>query len=165
MQSPYWRVVPVLILAHVLQTTWLSGPFWNLARPDLPFLVALSAALIGGLEIGVIMGVVAGALGGLAAAWHPGSFLVSRTIPTAILGALSTRFSVFHPIAPPLCAFVATLLSEFFFMMMSPTDFPVSWWIRHSIAVGITHAILIWPIFGLVVRLVKPPQRSLFTTP
>lgn len=165
MQSPFWRLIPVLILAHVLQTTWLAGPLWGLDRPDLPFLVALSAALLGGVEIGIITGVAAGVLGGLAAAWHVGSFFVSRTIPPAVLGTLSTRFSVFHPIAPPLCAFMATLLADFFFMLMSPTDFSLAWWLRHALSTGITHAVLMWPIFALVVRIVKPPQRSLFSTP
>ena len=49
--------------------------------------------------------------------------------------------------------------------VFAPTDFAFSWWLRHAISVGIIHAVLIWPIFALVARLVKPPQRSLFSTP
>jgi hypothetical protein len=45
--SPFWRIVPLLIIAHAVQTTWLSGPMWGWVRPDLPFLIALAAGLLG----------------------------------------------------------------------------------------------------------------------
>lgn len=160
--SPFWRIAPLMILAHALQTTWFSGPLGGWVRPDLPFLVALATALVGGFEIGAIAGIAAGLLSGLGAAWHGGSFLVSRAVPPAILGALARRFSVFHPVAPPLCAFGATLFGEFVFMLMSPTDFRFSWWTSHALASATAHAILIWPMFLIVARLVRSPQRALF---
>jgi hypothetical protein len=152
----------VLFVAQALQTTWLAGPFFSLSRPDLPFLVALASALLGGFEVGAIAGVGAGLLSGLGAAWHVGSFLVSRALPPALLGNLAGRFSVNHPFAPPLCAFCATIMADLLFMLMSPADFPVNWWARHAISTGIVHALLIWPVFWVVARIVKPPQRSLF---
>lgn len=160
--SPFWRVAPLMVLAHAVQTTWLAQPLFGWARPDLPFLVAIATAMLGGLEAGAVAGVGAGVLSGLGAAWHAGSFLVSRALPPALLGGLSARFSSSHPLAPPLCAFAATLLSDAFFLLISPADFPVSWWLRHALTTGIAHALLIWPTFWLVLRLVRPPQRSLF---
>ncbi len=160
--SPFWRVSLLMILAHAMQTTWLSGPLFGAARPDLPFLVALSGALLGGVEVGAVAGIAAGLLAGMGAAWHPGSFLISRAIPAAVLGRLSARFSAWHPVAPPLCAFVATLTCDALFFLISPTDFAPSWWMRHAITTGISHAALIWPVFLLVARVVKPPQRALF---
>jgi hypothetical protein len=160
--SPFWRAAPLLILAHAVQTTWLSSPLFGLARPDLPFLVALSLALLGGVEVGAFAGIAAGILGGLGAAWHGGSFLVSRALPPALFGALSKRFAIFHPFAPPLCAFVATLLVDGLFMVMSPADFAPSWMLRHALLTGLLHAGLIWPVFWLLARVVKPPQRPLF---
>jgi hypothetical protein len=152
-----------MILAHVIQTTWFAGPFFRLSHPDLPFLVALAASLLGGFEVGAVAGVGAGFLSGLGAAWHVGSFLVSRAIPPAILGANAARFSVFHPMAPPLCAFCATVLADLLFMLMSPADFSLVWMGSHALSTGISHAILIWPVFWVVARVVKPPQRSLFS--
>ncbi|PQV65324.1 hypothetical protein B1R32_10163 [Abditibacterium utsteinense] len=160
--SPFWRVSLLLIVAHLTQTTWLSGPFLGAARPDLPFLVALSSALLGGVEVGAVAGIASGFLSGLGAAWHPGSFLISRVIPATGLGALAARFSAWHPVAPPLCAFASTLLCDALFFLISPTDFTFSWWIGHAVTTGMIHAALIWPVFLLVARVVKPPQRSLF---
>ncbi|HEX8465576.1 MAG TPA: hypothetical protein VF627_13240 [Abditibacterium sp.] len=160
--SPFWRAAPLLLLAHALQTTWFSTPLFGLARPDLPFLVALSLALLGGVEVGAVAGIAAGVLSGLGAAWHGGSFLVSRALPPALFGALARRFAVFHPFAPPLCAFVATGLVDALFLLMSPTDFSLFWMVRHAGLTGLLHAGLIWPIFWLVARVVKPPQRPLF---
>jgi hypothetical protein len=151
-----------MLLAHALQTTLLAAPLLNLARPDLSFLVALAGAMLGGFEVGAVAGVGAGVLAGLAAAWHPGSFLVSRVIPPALLGSMSKRFTVSHPFAPPLCAFCATVLSDLLFMLMSPADFAVNWWAHHAFTTGIIHALLIWPVFWIVGRVVKPPERSLF---
>jgi hypothetical protein len=162
--SPFWRVAPVLILAHALQTTWFAAPFLGIGRADLPFLVALSAAMLGGMEVGLLAGIGAGILGGLGAAWHPGSFLVSRALPPVLLGSLVGRFSVFHPVAPPLCAFVLSWVSAALFALMSPSDFSLSWWTHHALGAGVANALLMWPVFGIVMRLVKPPQRSLFTT-
>lgn len=160
--SPFWRVAFLMILVHVAQTTWFHGSLLGAARPDLPFLIALSSALLGGVEVGAVAGIAAGFLSGLGAAWHPGSFLISRALSAAGLGALSTRFSAWHPVAPPLCAFVATLVCDALFFLVSPTDFTPSWWINHAITTGLLHAALIWPVFLLVARVVKPPQRSLF---
>ena len=160
--SPFWRLAILMVVAHALQTTLLSVPILGATRPDLPFLVALCGALLGGLEVGAIAGIAAGVLGGIGAAWHPGSFLVSRALPSALLGTASGRFSAFHPLAPPLCAFAATLLCDAVFFLISPTDFAPSWWARHALASGIVHAALIWPVFLIVARVVKPPQRSLF---
>lgn len=160
--SPFWRLAILMIVAHALQTTLLAAPIFGFARPDLPFLVALAGALLGGFEVGAIAGIAAGVLGGIGAAWHPGSFLISRAIPGALLGAAARRFSAFHPLAPPLCAFAATLLCDTIFFLVSPTDFAPSWWARHALASGILHAALIWPVFLIVARVVKPPQKSLF---
>lgn len=160
--SPFWRLALVMILAHALQTTLFAVPILGAARPDLPFLVALAGALLGGVEVGAVAGLAAGVLGGIGAAWHPGSFLISRAIPSAILGAASRRFSVWHPLSPPLCAFGATLLCDAVFFLISPTDFSPAWWARHALWSGILHAALIWPVFLLVARVVKPPQKSLF---
>jgi hypothetical protein len=151
-----------MILAHALQTTLLVTPILGAARPDLTFLVAISGALLGGVEVGAVAGIAAGILSGIGAAWHPGSFLMSRAIPSAILGQVAQRFSVYHPLSPPACAFAATVLSDAVFFLMSPTEFPPAWWARHAIASGIVHAALIWPVFLIVARVVRPPQKSLF---
>lgn len=160
--SPFWRIAVLMVLAHALQTTLLAAPLFGLARPDLTFLVALSGALLGGFEVGAVAGIAAGVLGGIAAAWHPGSFLVSRALPSALLGAGAGKFSPWHPLAPPACALAATLGCDATFFLISPTDFSPAWWARHALAAGILHAALIWPVFLVVARVVKPPQKSLF---
>ena len=160
--SPFWRLAILMIVAHALQTTWFSSPIFGLSRPDLPFLVALCGALLGGFEVGAIAGIAAGVLSGIGAAWHPGSFLISRALPSALLGAAAGRFSPFHPLAPPFCAFAATLLCDAVFFLISPTDFPPAWWVKHALGSGLVHAALIWPVFLIVSRVVKPPQKSLF---
>lgn len=160
--SPFWRIAILLLGAHAVQTTLFAAPILGIARPDLPFLVAISGALLGGFEVGAVAGIAAGVLGGIAAAWHPGSFLISRALSASLVGQAARRFSAFHPLAPPGSALAATLACDAIFFLISPTDFPPIWWVRHALATGILHALLIWPVFLVVARVVKPPQKSLF---
>lgn len=161
-EGRFWRVVPLIILAHALQTTWLASLHLGVAQLDLPFLVAISVALWGGAERGAIAGAGAGYLAGLAAMWHPGSFLVSRLVPCLLVGLAAPRLRVTHILAPPLAAALGALLCDAFYVLLSPGDMPPDFWRAHVPASVMLHSLAIWPVFWLVGRLVKPPKLLMF---
>lgn len=158
-----WRIWPALILALAVQTTWLAR--WQPLgiHIDLPLLMVVSVALLLGWEIGLVFGLVAGALTGYCAAFNLGSFAFSRTLVGGVLGLLETRMSRDNPLAPPLCAAGAILLANFVFFLMSPTDFTFGWWVRQTLAGALLHALLIWPLHAVVARWVLPPARMMFS--
>jgi hypothetical protein len=161
-ETAFWRTIPVLLLAHLVQTTWLARVVVLDTRIDLPLLVAVSVALLGGVQRGAWCGFGAGILTGLQTASHLGSFLVSRTVAASLIGLSPRALSPDNPLAPPVCAVAATLLADAIFMVMSPTDYPFLWWVRHAPIACAMHALLIWPVFFLIQRLVKPPVKPMF---
>ncbi|HEX8835149.1 MAG TPA: hypothetical protein VF719_13155, partial [Abditibacteriaceae bacterium] len=56
----------------------------------------------------------------------------------------------------------ATLLSNLVFLIMSPTDYPLLWWLQVTATSILAHALLIWPIHFLIQRFVLPPTRITF---
>ena len=161
-QGRFWRVLPLMLLAHALQTTWLAPVRLGVAGLDLPFLVALSTALWGGAARGAVAGAGAGYLAGLAALWHPGSFLVSRLVPCVLVGVLAPRVRVTNVLAPILAAALGALLADAFYILLSPGDLPWDYWRVHAPASMALHALLIWPVFWLVGRVVRPPKQLMF---
>ncbi len=160
--SHFYRVIPVLLLVVALQTTWLAGLQIAGVHLDLPLLVAVSVALLGGATRGAFTGFFAGLLTGYFAPWHLGSFVMSRTIGAGAFGFFRRGFSLENPLAPPICAAGATILSDFVFLMMSPTDFSLGWWLHHAGIAAILHAVVIWPIHWLLARLCTPRSRMMF---
>ena len=161
-ESHFWRAIPVLLLAVALQTTWLARFEPLGVHLDLPFLVALSVALLGGVQRGAWAGFFAGLLMSVYAPWHPGSMVVSHAVSGGVMGLFQRRFSADNPLAAPLCALAGTLLAELVFMVMSPADFPLLWWVRHAVLTAFLHAMAIWPLHWLMSRLIAPPSRMMF---
>ena len=159
----FWRAVPLLILAHALQTTWLAPLHLGAASFDLPFLVALSMALTGGAGRGALAGAGAGYLAGLAAMLHPGSLLVSRLLPCVAVGVLAPRFGRSNPFVPPLLAATATLLSEGCYLLFSPGEWDLAYWSARTPAAMLLSALAIWPVLWLVRWVVRPPKPLVFS--
>jgi rod shape-determining protein MreD len=141
-----------------LQTTWLAHFSIFGAHLDLPLLCVVSAAMLLGARQGVVFGFVAGLLGGYTAGVSLGSFIISRMAAGGLCGLFDRRFSVDNPLAPPLCAAVATLLTHLIFGLMSPASFVFVSWMSDSLLSAALHAILIWPFFAFMQMLV--PARS-----
>jgi len=158
-----WRVWLLLPLAVALQTTWLAR--WQPAgvHIDLPLLVVVSVALTLGARTGAVYGLSTGLLEATFAVVSPGAFALSRLAVGAVFGLFDRGFSHDNPLAPPLCAVGATLLANAIFLVMSPTDFSLSWWLLRLPGVLLLHAILIWPVHWMVTRLVAPPPRQLLS--
>ena len=161
-EGRFWRVIPLMILAHALQTTWLARVHLGAASLDLPFLVAIATALWGGAGRGAIAGAGAGYLAGLAALWHPGSFLVSRLVPCALVGAAAPRLGISNPLAPPLAAAASALVADALYLLFSPGDYNAVDWNAHLPAAMLLNALAIWPVFWLVGRVVRPPKQLMF---
>ncbi len=161
-EGRFWRVLPLMLVAHALQTTWLAPLRLGVAQLDLPFLVALATALWGGVGRGALAGAGAGYLAGLAALWHPGSFLVSRLVPCLVVGALAPRVRVTNFFAPILAAALGALLADAFYVLLSPGDLPWKYWRVHAPESVLLHALAIWPVFWLVGRVVRPPKQLMF---
>ena len=90
----FWRLIPLMILAFALQTTWFGGLRLGSAPLNLVFGVALCGAMLGGARVGFWCGLGAGYLMGLGAMWHPGSFLVSHLLPCVLVGLAASKFEV-----------------------------------------------------------------------
>lgn len=162
-EGRFWRAVPLLILAHAFQTTWLASVHLGAASLDLPFLVALAIALSGGPQRGALAGAGAGYLAGLAAMLHPGSLLVSRLIPCVAVGWLAPRLGRNNPLAPPILAAGAALLGDGFYLLFSPGEWNLAYWSAHAPAAMLLNALAIWPVLWLVCRIVRPPKILVFS--
>ena len=156
--SPSWRAWLVLWVALGLQTTWLAHFQLFGARLDLPLLCVVSAAMLLGARQGVVFGFVAGLLCGYSTGVSLGSFVISRMAAGGLCGLFDRRFSVDNPLAPPICAAVATLLSHLIFGLMSPASFVFVSWMNAALLSAALHAVLIWPFFAFMQMLV--PARS-----
>jgi hypothetical protein len=166
-----WQTWIVLWLLLSLQTTVLARwqPFGS--HIDLPLLCVVSVALLLGWEFGAVYGLVAGVLTGYCAAFHVGSFAVSRAAVGGVFGLFDRRFSRDNPLAPPICAAGAVLLSNLVYGLMSPDDFiywgatshgfSFWWWAQRTLLSMLVHAVLIWPVHALIARFVQPPARPL----
>ena len=159
-EQPTWRIWFLLWALLVLQTTWFSGIEIFGAHLDLPLLATVSVALLLGSETGAVFGLVAGVLTGFIAGSSLGSFALSRLVPGAAFGFFDRRFSLDNPIAPPLCAAGATILSNIIFVALSPENFVAGEWGRRVFAEIILNAIFIWPVYLAVNKLV-PPARTI----
>lgn len=162
-EGRFWRAVPLLILAHALQTTWLSSAHLGAASFDLPFLVALSIALVGGAQRGAFAGAGAGYLAGLAAMLHPGALLVSRLVPCVLVGVLAPRLGRSNPFVPPVLAAGAALLSDGCYLLFAPGEWNVAYWSAHTPAAMLLNALAIWPVLWLVRWVVRPAKPLVFS--
>lgn len=159
-EQPTWRIWFLLWALLVLQTTWFARAEVFGAHLDLPLLATVSIALLLGSETGAVFGLAAGVLTGFLAGSSLGSFALSRLVVGAAFGFFDRRFSVDNPIAPPLCAAAATLLSNVIFVAFSPENFVAGEWSRRVLAEMLLNAFCIWPVYFAVNKLV-PPARTI----
>ncbi len=130
---------------------------------DLPFLIALGVALVGGTQRGAFAGAGAGYLAGLSAMLHPGSLLVSRLVPCVAVGWLAPKLGRGNPFVPPLLAAGASLLSDGCYLLFSPGEWDLAYWSAHTPATMLVDALAIWPVLWLVRWVVRPPKPLVFS--
>ncbi len=160
--SHYWRLLPLLIVAFAIQTTWLSGVRLGTGSLNLVFGVALCAAMLGGPSVAFWVGIGAGYLTGLGAMWHPGSFLVAGLVPCLLVGFLASRFETSHLLSPVLVALFGVITGNLLFVLLSPADFSIQFWVSHTMYQAALQVALSWPLFWLVKRIVTPPKRLIW---
>ena len=158
-----WPLPLILIFAVALQSTWLAHFTLAGGHIDLPLLTVVSVALELGWEVGLCYGMTAGIATGIVSDYHLGSFLVSRGAPGGICGLFDTLMSRDNPLAPVLAAAGATVLSNFVYAAMSPTDYGPWWWLKHTLAIAAVHAILVWPVHWCIRRLVAPVSLATYS--
>ena len=159
-QQPIWRLWFFLWAILVVQTTWLARVELFGAHLDLPLLATVAVALLLGAETGAAFGLTAGVLTGFIAGASLGSFAFSRLIVGSAFGFFDRRFSSDNPLAPPLCAAGATLLSSVVFLALSPDNFSLEAWPRRVLIEMGLNALFVWPVYLAVNRLV-PPARAM----
>jgi LytS/YehU family sensor histidine kinase len=161
-EQPTWRIWIVLLIAIVLQTTLLARLTPLGTHIDLLLLTIVSIALLIGPYWGSAYGLAAGILLGFYAGVNPGAFALSRMAAGGVFGLFDKGFSGDNPLAPPLCAAGATLMTSAIFLLMSPTDFTFTSWLQKTLAAIIVHAILIWPVHACIAKWALPPRRSMY---
>ncbi|HVF85567.1 MAG TPA: hypothetical protein VM821_06275 [Abditibacteriaceae bacterium] len=162
METPTWRIWPLLLLSFALQTTWLARlQVWGV-HLDLPLLAVLCVSLILDWRTGMVFGLVSGLVTGYLLAKNPGALALSSMITGAVLGLTDRDVWRDNPLMPPILAAAGTLLADLIVLLMAPTDFPISWWLHHTPIRMMIHALLIWPIYWILARWLKPPSRLMF---
>lgn len=157
-----WRIWPPLFLAFVLQTSVLARLEIAGAHLDLPLLVVLCVALVLGWREGLLFGLVAGMTTAYLVAKNPGALAFSVLMTGAVVG-LTTRASWReNPFAPPLLAALGTLFCDAIVLVMTPTDFSISWWLHHTPVRMLTNAVFIWPVLRVLSRWLNPPSKLRF---
>lgn len=158
-QLAFWRVCLALGVAYLIQTTYLAQLLVYETRCDLLLVVVVCVALLGGQERGAWCGFLAGVLSGYAGAWHLGSFIVSRVAAGAAVGYLPRKVSTENAFAPIICAVLGTLVADLVFLVMSPTNFSLTWWLRHTIVSCLLHATVAYPLYFLLKKFLCPTAK------
>ncbi len=105
-----WWLLPLLILAVLLQTLALPGLITNGVRPDLPLVIVLGWASIRGWEQAVVAAVVGGFVGDLISAAPFGVNTVRLAALALLVGIATERMQRTSPILPILAAGFGALL-------------------------------------------------------
>ncbi|MDH7569861.1 MAG: LytS/YhcK type 5TM receptor domain-containing protein, partial [Armatimonadota bacterium] len=118
-------VVPALLVALALQTTWLQRIAVAGVAPDLVLVVALCAGLLDGPGSGAVYGALGGLMQAYAQGLHLGSLGVTRALAAFLAGMVETRLlrdSVIVPMGTVLCC---SLVAHAFYFVMAP-ELPVA---------------------------------------
>jgi rod shape-determining protein MreD len=105
-----WWLLPLLILAVVLQTLALPGLVSTAIRPDLPLVIVLGWASIRGWEQAVVAAVVGGFVGDLISAAPFGVNTVRLALLALLVGIATERLHRTSPAVPVIAAGVGSLL-------------------------------------------------------
>ncbi|BCM94007.1 hypothetical protein IAD21_05902 [Abditibacteriota bacterium] len=159
--KPYRALVLVLVF-HLLGTTWFKNITWNGVAPDFPLCCALCLALLGGLEIGAWAGALAGVLLMWTVWQNPGSLLFSRLLPALVAGFAATRLPPLHPLVPPLVGAASAIVADCAFVLLSPRAMPLQFWLDHALRFALVQALAMWPVMLCVARVAKSRNRLLF---
>lgn len=157
-----WRIWIVLVVTVALQTTLLARFRPLGVAVDWALMTTVSVAILLGWPVGAMYGLAAGLLCGWFSGFHPGSWAFSRLVVGASFGGFDRRFSTDNPLAAPMCVAGATVMANALFMLMSPADFPLRWWVVNTAWQMVGHAVLIVPLHAVLDRFVLPPSRLMF---
>jgi hypothetical protein len=154
-----WRIWVVLWLLAALQSSVLGRwrP-WNI-EVDWLLMSVVSVSILLGWPVGGVYGLAAGWLCGTMAGVFPGSFSISRALVGAIGSNFSTHFSLDNPLGAPLGAFTGTVVANSAFALMSPSSFPMMWWVERTLLQAPLHAVLVIPLHAILARRLRPPAR------
>jgi len=159
--KPYRALVLVAVF-HLLGTTWGKHLGWNGANFDFALACALCLALLGGWEVGVWAGAIAGLLLMWTSWQNPGSLLFSRVLPPILVGLVAPRLPPLHPLVPPLAGLVGALLADGAFVLLSPRTFPMTFWLDHTPRFALLQLAAMWPVMLCVARVARAKKRLLF---
>lgn len=161
-----WWCLPLLLLASVaLQTTWLAHLEVGGAHLDLPLLTVVCVGLLLGWEAGASYGLAVGLVCGYCNGLSVGAWGFARAVAGGICGLFEARLSRDNPFAPPVCTVGAVLIGNVLFYLMSPDEFAGYTFaqiaLRTLISMGL-NALLVWPVYMVVEKILLPPRRLMF---
>jgi hypothetical protein len=152
----------MVLVFHLLGTTWFKEVSWGGVSPDLPLCCALCLAILGGWELGAWAGALAGVLLMWTAWQNPGSLLFSRLLPPLLAGLAASRLPRMHPLVPPIIGAVGAVVANGAFVLLSPRAMPVEYWLAHTPRFALVQALAMWPVMLCVARVAKTRNRLLF---
>lgn len=159
--KPYRALVLVLVF-HLIGTTWLKHVAWKGVAPDLALCCALCLALLGGFEVGAWAGGIAGVLLMWTGWQSPGSLLFSSVLPPVLIGLFASRLPATNPLLPPLVGALGAVISDAAFVLLSPRAMPLNYWTEHVVHFALVQAVAMWPVMICVARVAKARHRLLF---
>lgn len=160
--KPYRALVLVLVF-HLIGTTWGKNLGWQNAFVDLPLCCALCLALLGGWEIGAWAGALAGVLMMWTSWKNPGSLLVSHLLPPMVIGFFASRLPPLHPLVPLFAGALGAVLADCAFLLLSPRAVPLEFWLDHAPRFALVQTLSMWPVMLCAARVAKTRKRLLFS--
>jgi len=128
------------------------------AVPDFLFVALSVLALQTSRKAGTVAGFAAGAIHGGIAGANFAAYALTRTIAGFFLGWLSSSDIDVNFVAAGLITFIATLVTQFVFMLIAPP--PAIWsFLLATIGVAIYNGVLAMPVQFLVAKAMPPKER------
>ena len=151
-----------VFVAAILQAVFADAAHLRGARPDLLTATAIVCALFCDANEGAGLGFMAGLL--LASLTGPprggyGSLIVSRTLVGLAVGWLEERIERDNPLLAVALVTAGTLLANGLFFLFAPQH-AISHWARGMALTTLYNAVLAYPLYFLIRRLVGERKRG-----
>jgi rod shape-determining protein MreD len=148
-----YLVIPLLLVAAILQTSVVPHlAVWGVF-PDLPLLIVVNWSLVRGAREGIVWGFVAGVAMDLLSGAPFGAATLSLMVVGLLSGLASATVVRARFVLPPVTVFLATLVYDLVFLsVVQVVGHPVEWGgtlLRIALPSALLNAVLTPPLFWI----------------
>lgn len=153
-------VVLLVLLAALLQSSWLPDLALGAEWPDLTLVTVILVALLCGPEPGLLAGITAGLAMGWLSGCAGGAFLVSRVVTAAGMGQLRELWSRDNRLAQVLAVVAGSIGCEFVFALTWPSVTTQPEWFLRVVQRAVLNAVVALLVAPVVARFTVPVELS-----